>query len=179
MLLHKVKEMTDPVIRDILDFLPLSTIKSMDLKTSLLLYREMWLKKYFPPDIIGLIGYKKLLDAPHLKWSDELWSSSYKIDRIFYYHMCAPIMVGVDPYNRPFVAIRTWCCGHYQVNVFYQKYSDINTEWTHSSSSPYQWMPDVHTNIFSDNYIKTAIRDIVKYGSFSTKHFPVFEFYMV
>lgn len=176
-----MKELPIFLTQRVIAFMAYSDLNNAGIYTKALTEKKEWVRQHFPPLIIGVVGYDNLLDAPILTWKYDYIGESNSIECIPYYSMIDPIMVGVDAYQRAFVAVRTWTSGHFQVNTFYQKYSGIKTEWGHGIHTPYQYVPKVHhhLNIAYDQSIRDTMKTIFTKRSIVSPDYPYYQFMVI
>lgn len=165
----------------VMSMMSFSELERSSIWTKALEEKKAWVTNYFPSVISSIVGENTLLDAPIMPFRPEYLGENHSIECIPFFEMKEPIMVGVDPWDRSFVAVRTWSCGHYQVNVLYQKYSGIKTEWGHAMYSSYQFMPNIshHANVVLDQESRDIIHKLFCYRSIASTSFPFYQFMVV
>ena len=95
--------------------------------------------KTYHIEIINLLGgIRYFLDYPVLKWNDDFLGSTGYIDRLQVNNVTNRIMRGIDSWGRPFVTLRlhtdnTISKRNVYTCTLFQRYTDINTSWTHST----------------------------------------------
>ena len=120
-----------------------------------------FIKTYnFNEQIIDLFGgINKFIKYPILQWKPEFMGATGYIDYITPKSMSAPIMKGIDSYNRPFVVLRLkvtyevpkteretfkGCC------IFFQRHIECNGTWTSATNG---YIPLVtESGYFMTNY---------------------------
>ena len=115
-----------------------------DLFNSLIKNQIKFIKKYnFNKTIIDLFGgFEKFYLFPILKWKEEFLGGTGYIDNIYPYDLNSSIMIGIDCYTRPYIAIRTKTKNSNikSVIVLFQRYSDDTKTWTHSNINYANWI---------------------------------------
>ena len=132
------------LVHSIYDFLPLRQLQHMPfldcrhqsrIDSKLRLIRE-----WFPLVILGFVeSAENLLDVPFLTYKDSFMGGTDYLDRIRPYDMTERMMMGKDPWNRPFLCIKRTTVSCYEegdedmeiVETIFQRYSDDPLTWTH------------------------------------------------
>ena len=100
------------------------------------------IRRYFCEEIIDIVGgFKNMMDYEWLAWNDTFMGGTGYIDSIKSSDLQRPIMLGVDSWDRPFIAIKTTITNKYKkqfqnVDVLFQRFSNEKKTWTSSCSYP-------------------------------------------
>jgi hypothetical protein len=154
-----------PLIKKIYTYLPPSYINKSPWEQEL---KKQWVSSCFPKSLIDTIGEEKMLSFPIIKWNDEFMGYTDYIDRLYAHHMSDPIMLGIDCYNRPFIAFRTKHKTSLTVDVLFQRYSNDKHCWSNAHCGNSGFITHCgHSRMVNDIEpleLKTSLKGIVTEG---------------
>lgn len=150
------------------------------------------IKTTYNDNIITLMGgLNKMIDYPELEWNDKYLGDTGYIDHITFDYVTNKIMRGVDRYGRPFIVLRIkWDNNptYYKYNTYtctlFQRYSDSNMLWTHSTIGGIDILPDgclLNNNKFTHNHIRYNIYNLLNNINFIYKdnHMRSYKMYTI
>lgn len=163
-----LRKLPQDIVRYITMFIPLGDQIEIQefldpLQVNILHKKINWIKYFIPRVIHDIMGIKMLLDTPFLEWKDEFLGLSDYIEYIRPCHVNSPVMMGVDKYDRAFLAIRTQSEHKIYVDTIFQLYSNDHYSWTHGFNGTTTWLCSYRKLWYKNDIINRNLEHLLKY----------------
>lgn len=132
--------------------------------------KEIIINKYFPQEIQDM--FPNIYEIPIIKFKEHFIGWTQYMDGVELCDVNAPIMIGVDNLNRPFITFRLETdvivpffgnLGTF-VNTLFQRYNNSNKSWVFGTYYKYQI---IQSNI--NTYTKKKIKELIHNGKVNIK----------
>ena len=132
--------------------------------------KEIMINKYFPKFIQDL--FPNIYDIPIIKFQEHFIGWTQYLDGVELCDVKAPLMIGIDGFNRPFITFRLetdviipmfGTLGTF-VNTLFQRYQNSNDSWVFGTYYKYQI---IQSNI--NNYTAKKIKELIFNGTVNIK----------